>query len=171
MCQAALIRKKVMMMALYKAQVQNASGGWIDCDVSSASQLSPHVSFEEISNPSCQEDLKLKLPLEARIHNAAWEVVRNLYGKPIPIGCGYRSPSFNKSCGGSVDSLHLKCCAYDCELGSISDALWTQFYWWCMAAALKYDTQCELGRYKWGLHIGFSKLSYTTKTVYTYDKR
>ena len=158
-------------MAFYKAQIQSESGTWVDCTVSSGSQLSPHVSFEEISNPSCKEALKLKFPLEARRHNQAWEIVRGMYGKPIPIGCGYRSPSFNASVGGSPDSQHLNACAYDCELGNISDSLWNNFYWWCYAAALKMDTQCELGRYKWGLHIAFNKLSYTNKIVYTYDKR
>lgn len=158
-------------MAMYKAQVQTDSGTWVDCTVDSKSQLSPHASFEEISNPSCREEIKLKLPLEARIHNKAWEIVRGMYGKPIPINGGYRSPTFNAEHGGSVDSQHLKCCAYDCGLGRISDSLWNSFYWWCYAAALKCDVQCELGRYDWGLHIAFAKLPYTNKIVYTYDKR
>lgn len=158
-------------MALIKAQVQNDSGAWIDCQLEGTAQFSPHITFAEIANPSCSEAVKLKIPLEARVHNAAWEIVRDLYGKPMAISCGYRSPTWNKKVGGTANSQHLSCCAYDCQIGQITDALWSQFYYWCLAAAIKYGVQCELGRYPWGLHIGFSKLSYTNKTVYTFDKR
>lgn len=154
-----------------KSQIQTDSGTWVDCMLELSSQISPHVSVEEISNPSCKEDIKFKFPLEARIHNQAWEVVRGFYGKPIPISNGYRSPSFNASVNGDKNSNHLRCCAYDCQLGNISDAQWTQFYWWCLIAAAKYGVQCELGRYKWGLHMAFTKLSYTDKAIYTFDKR
>lgn len=153
------------------SRVQNKYGQWVTCDLPDNGQWSPHVQFYEIANPSSKENIILELPIEARIHRDAWEVWRNWYGKPVKINCGYRTPKYNKAVNGASNSQHLKCCAYDLALGAVTDAFFKSCIDVCFAIAESFNTQCELGRYPWGLHIGFSKLDYTSKRVFTFDKR
>ena len=39
--------------------------------------------------------------------------LRMVYGKPIYVNSGYRSPEVNKKVGGVANSMHLKGCAVD----------------------------------------------------------
>ncbi len=45
--------------------------------------------------------------------------LRELYGKPIIVNSGYRSPELNKAVGGSKSSDHMTGCAVDISAGSI----------------------------------------------------
>lgn len=158
-------------MATINAKVQTRYGDWITLALPADGRWSPHVVFSEIANPSSGETIILELPLEARRHRDCWEVWREWWGKPVTINCGYRTANYNRLIGGVSDSQHRKCCAYDCGVGAISDSVFKECMDVCYAIAKAYNTQCELGRYSWGLHIGFSKLDYTTKVLYTFDKR
>ena len=151
-------------------KIQDKYKNWLTASVNDG-KWSPHVTYGEISNPSSKENIILELPLEARLHRDCWEIWREWWGKPVTITSAYRTKNFNKAIGGASNSLHLKCCAYDCGIGQISDTLFKECYDVCFAIAKAYNTQCELGRYTWGLHIGFAKLSYTDKRVYTFDSR
>lgn len=153
------------------SRIENHFGIWTSMVLPSEGKWSPHVTFGEISNPSSGEKVILELPQEAFLHRDCWEIWRDWWGKPVNITSGYRTEKFNKKEGGASNSLHLKCCAYDCSIGAISDTVFKECYDVCYAIARAYNTQCELGRYSWGLHIGFAKLDYTAKTVYTFDKR
>lgn len=157
-------------MANISSKVQTG-GGFVPMLIDASGKLSAHVSFSEIANPSSGESVILELPKAAFLHNLCWEVWREWWGKPVTINCGYRTPTYNKKVGGASNSQHLKCAAYDCAVGAISDALFAECRDVCYAIAKSHGTQCELGRYSWGLHIGFSKLDYTAKTIYTFDKR
>jgi hypothetical protein len=44
--------------------------------------------------------------------------VREIYGKPITVNCGYRSPEVNRKVGGVANSQHLKGEAADISAGS-----------------------------------------------------
>ena len=48
------------------------------------------------------------------------EIIRAFYNKPIKVNSGYRSPSHNKSVGGSVKSQHLLGKAADLVIEGIS---------------------------------------------------
>lgn len=157
-------------MSLVKSAIQNKYGQWTYCMIEENDYISEHLQWYEIMNPSCKEELKLAFPYKAWLQNVCWEELRTLYGKPLRVTSGYRSPSFNKEHGGVDNSLHLTCEAYDNSC-NVTDNLWTQLCLWCSMIAYKHDTQCELGRYSWGFHVGFSKLTYTNKLLYTFDKR
>ena len=158
-------------MATINSKVQNIYGEWITVALPADGHWSTHVVFSEIANPSSGESIILELPVVARLHRDCWEVWREWWGKPVTITCGFRTKSYNALIGGVEDSQHIKCCAYDCSVGAISDSLFKECMDVCFAIAKANHTQCELGRYSWGLHIGFSKLAYTDKTLYTFDKR
>lgn len=154
----------------YKSRVQSW-GGWVPCEIENTAKITPHFAVEEIANPSCKEDVKLVMPQGAFTALLALEWVRTQYNKKMPVNSGYRSPSYNKEIGGTPDSLHLLCEAFDIGLGNITDKTFNNFYLWVYAAAVKYDVQAELLRYSWGLHIGFGKLNYTSERIYSEDKR
>ena len=158
-------------MGTINSKIQNRFGSWITCALPSDGLWSPHVTFAEIANPSSGESIILELPEEAKIHRDCWEIWREWWGKPVTITSGFRTKSYNAKIGGTSSSQHLRCCAYDNAIGAVTDAIFKECYDVCFAIAKAHGTQCELGRYSWGLHIGFSKLDYTTKTVYTFDKR
>lgn len=44
--------------------------------------------------------------------------IREIYGKPITVNCGYRSPKVNEAVGGVSNSQHLKGEAADITTGS-----------------------------------------------------
>ena len=44
--------------------------------------------------------------------------IREIYGKPITVNCGYRSPAVNERVGGVSNSQHLKGEAADITTGS-----------------------------------------------------
>ena len=50
-------------------------------------------------------------------------IVRNLYGKPMIVTSGYRSPEYNKSIGGSANSAHCTGQAIDisCKDGKLKE--------------------------------------------------
>ena len=155
----------------FKARIQDRFGLWTDCVINGESFITPHLKWGEVANYKCEEDIKMVLPFESFIYFSQWEEFRLYYGKPLVISSGYRSPTFNKEVGGTANSLHLTMQATDNVIGSISDAFWAQCCNWGLAIAHKYGNQCELGRYSNRIHLGFGKLSYTTKELFTYDKR
>lgn len=158
-------------MAAINARIQNQYGIWLTVQLPADGLWSPHVAFSEIANPASGESIILELPVEARLHRDCWEIWRDWWGKPVTINSGYRTAAYNAKIGGTANSQHRKCCAYDSAVGAISDSLFKECCDVCYTIARAHGTQCELGRYSWGLHIGFSKLTYTTKTLYTFDKR
>lgn len=135
--------------------------------------ITTHLKFNEIDNPSNDKDIKLVVSKDAFKSLCAWEYVRERYGKPIRLSCSYREADWNKKCGGVSNSLHITAQAYDCQVGNISDSDYVNWLKWVECACEKYGMQGELGRYAWGLHIGFAtKLPYSYKgIVYQFDKR
>jgi len=157
----------------YKAQFQNPDGTWFTASISSTDKISEHFTFAEIANPSCAVECKLKWYQESSAANKAMEYVRDRYGKAITISCCYREENYNKKVGGETNSLHLKSCAYDCQFGNVSQAVYNNFLHWIECACEKFGLQAELGRYSWGLHIAFCYvLPYKySGLVYQFDKR
>lgn len=157
----------------YKAMFENSDGTWFTATINSGDKISEHFTFSEISNPSCAVECKLKWYQDSIKANNAIEYVRDRYGKALPISCCYREETYNKKVGGTSNSLHLKGCAYDCQLGNVSQTVYNNFLRWVECACEKFGLQAELGRYSWGLHIAFTpKLPYSfSGLVYEFDKR
>jgi hypothetical protein len=88
-------------------------------------QLSDHFSYAEltrsttavrkgISNAPSKEHTANLMQLCAEV----LEPLRKLYGRPIGISSGYRSPALNKAVGGSAASHHCIGMAVDIDQGN-----------------------------------------------------
>lgn len=88
-------------------------------------QLSEHFTYAEltrsttavrkgISNAPSKEHTSNLMELCAEV----LEPLRKLYGKPIRISSGYRSPALNKAVGGSAASHHCEGMAVDIDQGN-----------------------------------------------------
>lgn len=82
-------------------------------------KLSPHFSFEELTNTSHKEYLEANRKHGRRNieklkdHADFLETVRDLLGCPIIISSGIRCPELNKKVGGVPSSQHMHCEASD----------------------------------------------------------
>lgn len=75
-----------------------------------------YFTFEELSKtstgipnvPTEEHKRNLRLLVEKVL-----DPLRAMYGRPIYVNSGYRSPEVNKKVGGAAKSMHLKGCAAD----------------------------------------------------------
>lgn len=81
------------------------------------------------------------------------EPVRELYGGPIIVNSGYRSPELNKAVKGTAGSQHLKGEAADITTGKIgaNKVLFDMI----VASDLPYDQIIDESGYSW-IHISYS---------------
>lgn len=78
-------------------------------------KITKNFTLEELchSNMAVAKDLK-NIPDEKQTRNLKalavnlLQPVRDIYGKPMYINSGFRSPEVNKAVGGSPDSQHMK---------------------------------------------------------------
>lgn len=142
-------------------------------DLTGNESISTHLKVSEVWNNSAKEEVKLICSSDFWTAVDCWEYLRTRYGKSITISSCYRTPTFNASVGGEANSLHLKGCAFDNQLGKMDNATFERWKGWVENACILYGVQAELGRYNWGLHTGFIKtLPYKYDgLVYTFDKR
>lgn len=142
--------------------------------------ITKHFTWEEYSNPSSGEDIIAEVWPESLIHARIIEDFRNDYYEKNHKGCvansWYRTEKFNArpDVNGAKKSLHLWGCATDLLVGPPTDAEWKWYIDEVTKLGKKYDTQIELGRYDWGIHIG-SHIEvwnpYTDLPVYLFDYR
>ncbi|WP_406821445.1 D-Ala-D-Ala carboxypeptidase family metallohydrolase [Pseudomonas sp. KnCO4] len=88
--------------------------------------ISPHFSLDEmtVSQLAAREGLDNDPPAEARANLQllcnVLEQVRALFGAPVIVSSGYRSPAVNSRIGGSVTSKHLQGLAADFTVIEVS---------------------------------------------------
>lgn len=113
--------------------------------------LSKHISWSELA---CKDGTPYPNEWEdrARFLAAVFEDFRAaLGGDPIEIGSAYRTPTWNRRCGGSVRSQHLSGRALDCYPPA---ALFIgEFRELAKAFALADDRIGGFGSYRWGVHL------------------
>ena len=82
---------------------------------------SKHFTLKELTVTSSGLD---NSPMQPEIHNLeilsekVLDPLRDLYGSPIHVNSGYRSPVVNKKIGGAATSQHVKGEAADITAGS-----------------------------------------------------
>lgn len=132
--------------------------------------ITAHFKYEEACNPKCQEATKLIIHADKFYTFVEMLEAERVYaGIPFNINSWYRSPTFNKECGGVADSRHLIACAADVALGNLTDAKF-KFYedsWRAITQGRKIPA--EIFRYSWGVHFG-AFVEYT-KSFYVKDMR
>lgn len=81
------------------------------------------------------------------------EPARKLYGAPIYVNSGYRSPSVNLAVGGSPNSQHMKGEAVDITTGTIEGNI---KLFDIIAKNCEFDQLISEGKYKW-IHVSYSR--------------
>jgi hypothetical protein len=78
--------------------------------------------------------------------------VRELWGNPIGVNSGYRSPALNAAVGGAAASQHMKGEAADITTGSVADNL--RLFERIAASAIPFDQLIDENRGRW-IHISY----------------
>lgn len=140
--------------------------------------ITNHFTWEEYSNPSSGEDIIAEVWPESLIHAKIVEEFRMAWYEKKHVGCPcsswYRTKKYNEAVDGIAKSLHRWGCASDLLIGSPNDEDWKLCINIVTELGKKYNTQIELGRYDWGIHLG-SHIEvwnpYTDVPVYLFDNR
>lgn len=80
--------------------------------------------------------------------------VREMWGKPIGVNSGFRSPELNRAVGGKKNSQHLKGEACDITTGSKANN--KRLFEMICASDIEFDQLIDESNYKW-LHISYCK--------------
>ena len=110
--------------------------------------IAPYITRAEYACRCCGElppDVDNTYPLAHSMLFEAFEIIREAYGKPIPISSGYRCPLHNTFIGGSYLSAHMFGMALDLKLGSERD--------YVLEIIEREIPDLRVGKYDWGLHI------------------
>ena len=87
--------------------------------------------------------------------------VRELWGKPIGVNSGYRSPELNRAVGGAKNSQHTSGEACDITAGGRENN--RKLFDIICESGIEFDQLIDESNYKW-LHISYSK-DYNRKQV------
>lgn len=79
--------------------------------------------------------------------------IRALWGKPIGVNSGYRSPELNRVVGGKPTSQHLRGEAADITTGSVDGN--RKLFELILASGIEFDQLIDESNYKW-LHVSYS---------------
>ena len=113
--------------------------------------LSGHISWAELA---CKDGTPYPNEWEdrARFLAAVFEDFRaEMGGDPIEIGSAYRTPAWNRRCGGSARSQHLYGRALDCY--SPAALVVGEFRERAKVFALADKRIGGIGFYRWGVHL------------------
>lgn len=80
--------------------------------------------------------------------------VRALWGKPIGVNSGYRSPELNRAVGGAKNSQHIRGEAADITTGCKADN--KRLFEMICASDIPFDQLIDESGYRW-LHISYCK--------------
>lgn len=87
--------------------------------------------------------------------------VREMWGKPIGVNSGYRSPELNRAVGGAKNSQHLRGEAADISAGTKDNN--RKLFDLIVASDIPFDQLIDESGYRW-LHISYCK-DYNRKQV------
>lgn len=148
-----------------KVIIRNKSGLDVVVDMNKNTRLYPHFKLWELANNkgNPKEPQYLISPDQDEFMFLV-EKFRALWNQPINVNSNYRQADYNKSVGGSVNSLHLLAEALDVDKPNMSSAerdkvvrLWQDI---CTSAG----KVGGINLYKWGFHIDASEWRYGYKS-------
>lgn len=135
-------------------------------EVKFTGKLTKHFELAEYTVNQTEE---CNINYEAMEHANLLEELRIWYGKPIRVNSWYRTPAYNKKCGGVSSSNHLRGTATDVLITFETDAEFIRFAQKWKAICKASGTVGEIGRYKTFTHLG-SHIRYSN-VFYNWDKR
>lgn len=80
--------------------------------------------------------------------------VREMWGKPIGVNSGYRSPELNRAVGGAKNSQHMRGEAADITTGTKDNN--RKLFDLIVASDIDFDQLIDESDYKW-LHLSYSQ--------------
>ena len=141
-------------------------------------KLTKNFTRAEYMKANRKTDGRIKIYPETFIFMTALQLFRDQIGKPMYVNCWYRTPAFNKRCGGIANSNHLKGCAMDWYFKGENMADEKKFIEYAQkwkdiiniinCTDLFGDIQGEAGLYRGFWHFGIQKYS---KKFYHWDSR
>ena len=89
--------------------------------------------------------------------------IRALWGKPIGVNSGYRSPELNRVVGGKPTSQHQKGEAADITTGSVEGN--RKLFELILASGIEFDQLIDESNYKW-LHVSYTTTKNRKQTLH-----
>lgn len=128
-----------------------------------------NFTLSEMTNKQASDEIKLVLTPEVVEHAQMMQELRNWYGKPLNVSSWYRTPTFNKKCGGASNSAHLDGRATD--INNIPDNRYHDFAtaWATICAVHGKIGGCEM--YSWGMHFDSHSDKFGCKSFRLKDNR
>jgi len=77
------------------------------CESMIQGRIVKNFSLSEMMNTMAQDKTKLVITPELVAFAEMVQELRDYHGKPLNVSSWYRTPTFNKKCGGSPNSAHL----------------------------------------------------------------
>lgn len=117
-------------------------------------RLVKNFSLAEMTNKQAKDEIKLVLTPEVVEHARMMQELRDWWGGPLNVSSWYRTPTFNKSCGGASNSAHLDGLATDvCNIDTTNAKTVQSFTvaWQAICSAHGKIGGVEV--YPWGMHF------------------
>jgi uncharacterized protein YcbK (DUF882 family) len=89
-----------------------------------------------------------------KLVNNTLQPIRDLYGRPIAVSSGYRSPELNKAVNGSVNSQHIQGKAADITTGNTADN--KKLFDLIRSSSIPFDQLIDEHGYKW-IHVSYNE--------------
>jgi uncharacterized protein YcbK (DUF882 family) len=126
-----------------------------------ATQISKNFTMEEMTASGTAllkkidntPTLEIKINIKKLVNNTL-QPVRDLYGRPIAINSGYRSPELNKAVNGAVNSQHIQGKAADITTGNTADN--KKLFDLIQSSRIPFDQLIDESGYKW-IHISYNE--------------
>lgn len=116
-----------------------------------------YFTFKELSKTSQKADNtipeKLKPNLEYLVEKLL-DPIRMLWGKPIIVNSGYRSPEVNRLVGGAANSQHMKGEAADITAGTVEEN--KKLFQLIANSGFEFDQLIDEKGYRW-IHVSLKK--------------
>lgn len=120
-------------------------------------QLSKNFTLAELTRTSAPYDnypqVKERIALKQLVDNVL-QPLRDMYGRPITVNSGYRSPVVNKQVGGAKNSQHIRGEAVDITGGSKEE---NKILFALIRDHLPFDQLINEYNYSW-IHVSYKSL-------------
>ncbi|GHT60453.1 peptidase M15 [Bacteroidia bacterium] len=98
-------------------------------------------------------NVEVKINIKKLVNNTL-QPIRDLYGRPIAVNSGYRSPELNKAVNGAANSQHLHGKAADITTGNSANN--KKLFDLIQSSKIPFDQLIDEHNYKW-IHVSYNE--------------
>lgn len=113
--------------------------------------ITKNFALWEFCNSEAKEDTKIVISPEFIEHVQMLQQIRNILRYPMNVSSGYRTVSYNKSCGGDKNSAHLDGLATDFKGIPQTDYQTIAWLWTCVCE--QHNKIGGINYYTNGIHL------------------